>query len=133
MGVNRGKYAFVILRDKRKLSHWFVIQNYSDWFWQKDMPLKIFSSEVFEVQYLTSAESILPVSHLSKDFCKVVNWFQLIWHMLCNKNINQGLFYSILQLTAYAAYRSLQRITNVMVRQFRKKVPKIILAVKWIM
>ena len=33
---------------------------------------------------LRNAESILPVWHLSKGFCRVLNWFQLIFHILCH-------------------------------------------------
>ena len=39
MGKNRGKIAFETLWNKRKLQHWFIIQNYWDWFWKIGMPL----------------------------------------------------------------------------------------------
>ena len=38
VGENREKIVFIIPRNKRKLPHWFIIQNYWYWF-KKIMPL----------------------------------------------------------------------------------------------
>ena len=44
MKGKRGKIVFVISRNKRKLRHWFIIQNYWDWFWKIDMLLYFLST-----------------------------------------------------------------------------------------
>ena len=96
---------------------------------------------------------LAPIFH---EFCRILNGFCLFCHILRHKNINYAKFsYSKLQLPTYTAYRSLQKITNLMgkhltrphflefcmseillgrcyttkeVSQFRNKVAKIILA-----
>ena len=91
MGKNREKIVFVASRNKRKLPHWFIIQNYWDWF-----------------------KKLAPIFH---EFCRILNWLCLSCHILRHKNINYAKFsYSNLQLPACTAYRSLQKTVNLMVR-----------------
>ena len=55
------------------------------------------------------------------EFYRVLNWFCFLCHTLRYKNINYTkLFYSDIQLPAYTAYRSLEKITNLMVRHLTR-------------
>ena len=61
---------------------------------------------------------LAPIFHV---FCRILNWFCLLCHIVRHKNINYAKFsYSNLQLPAYTAYRSLQKITNLMVRHLSR-------------
>ena len=102
MGEKSEKIVFVISRKERKLPHWFIIQNYWDWF-KKLMP---------------TTRILAPTFH---EFCRILNWFCLLCHILRQKNINYAKFsYSDLQLSVYTAYRSLQKITNLMIRHLTR-------------
>ena len=65
-----------------RLRHWFIIQNYWDWF-KKIMPR------------FPTTRMLVPVFH---EFCRILNWFCLLLHVLRHKDINHATFsYSNLQ------------------------------------
>ena len=54
-------------------------------------------------------------------FSRTLNLFCLLYHIMHHKNINYAkFFYSNLQLPAYTAYRSLQKIANLMVKHLTR-------------
>ena len=98
LGENREKIVFVISRHKRKVPHWFIIQNYWNWF--KNNAFLRFPA----------TRMLVPKFH---HFCRNLNWLCLLSHILCHKNINYAKFFkSHLQLQTYTAYRSLQKIAK---------------------
>ena len=61
---------------------------------------------------------LVPIFH---EFCRILNWFYLLCHILRHKNVNYAqVSYSNLQLPAYTNCRSLQKITNLMVRHLTR-------------
>ena len=102
----RKKISFVGSRNKRKLPHSLIIKKYWDW-------LKNNASLRFP-----TTRMLAPIFHV---FCKIFNWFCLLCHILHQNNIYYTKFSnSNLQLPAYTAYRSLQKITNLMVRHLTR-------------
>ena len=73
LGENREKIVFVISRHKRKVPHWFIIQNYWNWF--KNNAFLRFPA----------TRMLVPKFH---HFCRNLNWLCLLSHILCHKNIN---------------------------------------------
>ena len=72
-----------------------------------------------QLQSLTNVEFILPMWYLSKGFCRVLDCFRLICHILhVTKMLTENYF--LIEYDAYDAYRSLQKITNLMVRQLAR-------------
>ena len=61
---------------------------------------------------------LVPIFH---EFCRILNWFYLLCHILRHKNVNYAkVSYSNLQFPAYTNCRSLQKITNLMVRHLTR-------------
>ena len=55
------------------------------------------------------------------EFCRSLDWFCLLCHIMRHKNINYAkLSHSQLQLPVYTAYKSLQKITNPIVRHLTR-------------
>ena len=107
MGENREKIVLVISRNKRKLPHWYIIQNYWSWFWKNNASLNF-----------PTTRMLVQIFH---EFCRILNWFCLLCQMLRHKNIKYAKFScSNLQLPAYNAYRSQQKITDLVVRQLTR-------------
>ena len=61
---------------------------------------------------------LAPIIH---EFCRILNWFCLLSYTASQKYLLYAtFFYSNLQLPAYTAYGSLQKITNLMVRHLTR-------------
>ena len=55
------------------------------------------------------------------EFCRILNSFCLLCHILCRNNINYAkLSYSDVQLPAYTTYRSLQKTKTLVVRHLTR-------------
>ena len=107
MGENREKIVFINSRNKRKLPHWFIIQNYWYWYKKNNDSLSFHTTKI-----------LVPIFD---DFCRILNWFCLLCHILRHKNITYAkCYYSNFQLPAYTAHRNLQKITNLMIRHLSR-------------
>ena len=89
MGENREKIIFIISRNKRKLPHWFFIQNLI-LIWKKNASLSFPTTGMLVTIFY--------------NLCRILNISCLICHILRHKDINYAKFsYSNLQLSAYTA------------------------------
>ena len=85
-----------------------------------DLLYKIIETDLIKLRLFKFSQNKNISSKTSRVF-RILNWFCFLWHTLRHKNINYEKFsYSNLQLPGYIAYRSLQKITNLIVRHLTR-------------